>query len=106
MQKLITMIFTAGCFALGAYADVSYSFNGGMMTITAPSTLAGKGIRIVWDSEDRGVEPAAWANVANVVDAVPAAGGTYTIDLESLGIANGQPCRIVTSTRYRLLDKL
>jgi hypothetical protein len=106
MKKLITMIFAAGCFALGAYADVSYSFNGGMMTITAPSTLAGKGIRIVWDSEDRGVEPAAWANVANVVDAVPAAGGTYTIDLESLGIANGQPCRIVTSTRYRLLDKL
>ena len=30
----------------------------------------------------------------------------HTIDLESLSIANGQPCRIVTSTRYRLLDKL
>ena len=77
MKKLIMMILVAGCFALGAYADVSYSFNGGMMTITAPSTLAGKGIRIVWDTEDRGTEPAAWANVANVVDAVPAAGGTY-----------------------------
>lgn len=106
MKKLITMIFAAGCFALGAYADVSYSFNGGIMTITAPSTLHGKGILIVWDAEDKGSEPSAWANSTNVVDAVPAAGGTYTIDLESLGIANGQPCRIVTSTRYRLLDML
>ena len=106
MKKLITMIFAAGCFALGAYADVSYSFNGGIMTITAPSTLHGKGILIVWDAEDKGSEPSAWANSTNVVDAVPASGGTYKIDLGACGITNGQPCRIVTSTRYRLLDML
>ena len=106
MKKLITMIFAAGCFALGAYADVSYSFNGGIMTITAPSTLHGKGISIVWDAEDKGSEPSAWANSTNVVDAVPASGGTYKIDLGACGITNGQPCRIVTSTRYRLLDML
>ena len=100
------MTIGAAAVAIGAYADVAYSLNGGMMTITAPSTLAGKGIRILWDAEDKGADPAAWANSTNVVDAVPAAGGTYSIDLAACGITNGQPCRIVTSTRYRLLDML
>ena len=105
MKKLLMMIGAAAV-AVGANADVAYSLNGGMMTITAPSTLAGKGIRILWDAEDKGADPAAWANSTNVVDAVPAAGGTYSIDLAACGITNGQPCRIVTSTRYRLLDML
>ena len=105
MKKLLMMIGAAAV-AVGANADVAYSLNGGTMTITAPSTLSGKGIWIVWDAEDKGADPAAWASSANVVDAVPVAGGTYSIDLAACGITNGQPCRIVTSTRYRLLDML
>lgn len=105
MKKLLMMIGAAAV-AVGANADVAYSLNGGTMTITAPSTLSGKGIWIVWDAEDKGADPAAWVNSANVVDAVPVAGGTYSIDLAACGITNGQPCRIVTSTRYRLLDML
>ena len=99
-------MLAAAVMSAAAHAGVAYSLNGGTMTITAPSSLEGKGVWIVWDEEDKGADPSAWANSANVVDAVPAAGGTYSIDLDACGITNGQPCRIVTSTRYRLLDML
>ena len=99
--------FAAVCaMSLPSVADVTYSLDGGMLTVNAPSSLAGKGLFLLWDAEDKGTTASAWANSTNIVDTVPAVGGTYTVELGRYGITNGQPCRIASSTAYQRLDKL
>ena len=102
---LAAAMAVAGVFGLitsPAFADVHVSQNGATLTVTAPSTLAGKGLVLQTDAESSGT----WTTKANIVGAVPAAGGVYTVDLAALGIANGTPCRIASATCYERLDKL
>ena len=102
---LAAAMAVAGVFGLvtsPAFADVHVSQNGATLTVTAPSTLAGKGLVLQTDAESSGT----WTTKANIVGAVPAAGGSYTVDLAALGIANGTPCRIASATCYERLDKL
>ena len=102
---LAAAMAVAGVFGLitsPAFADVHVSQNGATLTVTAPSTLAGKGLVLQTDAESSG----AWTTKANIVGAVPAAGGSYTVDLASLGIANGTPCRIASATCYERLTML
>ena len=97
----------AACAAFGAMAsDVSYWFEGAKMHVRATSALSGKGLLLLWDETDKGETAASWANSTNFTAAVPAAGGEYTIDLASLGIANGTPCRIASATCYERLTML
>jgi len=70
--------------------------------VTAPSTLAGKGLLLQTDAESAGT----WTTATNIVGAVPSEGGVYTVDLAALGIANGTPCRIASGTVYNNLDML
>ena len=91
---------------MALYAEVACSFEGATMNVVAPSTHAGCRLVLLWDAADKGDDPSAWANSREVSAAVPAAGARYAVDLNSLGITNGTPCRIVAYERYRLLDKL
>ena len=102
---LAAAMAVAGVFGLitsPAFADVHVSQNGAALTVTAPSTLAGKGLLLQTDAESSGT----WTTAANIVGAVPVAGGIYTVDLAALGIANGTPCRIASATIYNRLDML
>ena len=60
----------------------------------------------MWDETDKGETASAWTHSTNFVAAVPAAGGTYTLDLDALGISNGTPCRIASATCYERLTML
>ncbi|MBO6121452.1 MAG: hypothetical protein J6Q49_06290 [Kiritimatiellae bacterium] len=102
---LAAVLAVAGVFGLitsPAFADVHVSQNGATLTVTAPSTLAGKGLLLQTDAESAG----AWTTATNIVGAVPSEGGVYTVDLVALGITNGTPCRIASGTIYNNLDML
>ncbi|MBP5542800.1 MAG: hypothetical protein ILM98_01885 [Kiritimatiellae bacterium] len=90
--------------ALLASPDVSLT--GGMLNVTVPEKHIGARLLLVWDNADRGDDPADWANSHEVAAAVPAADTHYAVDLLSLGITNGQPCRLITTDQYRMLDML
>ena len=76
------------------------------MNVVAPSTHVGNRLELLWDAADKGDDPSAWANAHVIAAAVPAGGANYAVDLASLGITNGTPCRIVAYDWYRLLDML
>ena len=102
---LAAALAVAGVFGMitpSAFADVHVSQNGATLTVTAPSTLAGKGLLLQTDAESAGT----WTTATNIVGAVPSEGGVYTVDLVALGIANGTPCRIASGTIYNNLDML
>ena len=95
----------AGVFGLitsPVFADVHVCQNGGTLTVTAPSTLAGKGLLLQTDAESAGT----WTTATNIVGTVPSEGGVYTVDLAALGITNGTPCRIASGTIYNNLYML
>lgn len=102
---LAVVLAVAGVFGLitsPAFADVHVCQNGATLTVTAPSTLAGKGLLLQTDAESAGT----WTTATNIVGAVPSEGGSYTVDLAALGITNGTPCRIASGTIYNNLDAL
>ena len=108
MKKLLIIgVAALVAFATGSTrADVACSFNGADMTVTAPSTYAGLRLVLLWDTSDRGNDPAAWAHAHEIAAVVPAGGERYTVNLATLGIANGTPCRIVINERFKMLDML
>ena len=108
-MKKLWIIGVAALIALATgrtCADVACSFNGADMTVTAPSTYAGLRLVLLWDTTDKGNDPAAWAHAHEIAAEVPASGERYTVNLATFGIANGTPCRIVASERYKMLDML
>ena len=104
--KAKALLLCAVALVAAARADVACSFEGATMNVVAPSTHVGSRLVLLWDAADKGDDPSAWANAHEIAAAVPAVGARYSIDLASLGITNGTPCRIATLTRYRLLDML
>ena len=108
MKKLtfVACVAVAASAILPAFGDVAYSINGNTLTVTASSLYARKGLKLLWDTTDKGNVVANWSNSALIVDSVPSNGGTYTIDLAALGITNGTPCRIASYVRFARLDVL
>ena len=92
--------------AMAVHADVACTFEGAEMTVSASSAHVGAHLVLLWDATDKGNDPAAWANSHEIAAEVPAGGAQYIVDLASLDIKNGTPCRIVVYERYKLLDKL
>ena len=92
--------------ANSAFGDVAYSIDGNTLTVTASSLYARKGLKLLWDSTDKGSVAADWSNSSLIVDSVPSGGGTYTVALAPLGITNGTPCRIASYERFARLDVL
>ena len=92
--------------ANSAFGDVAYSIDGNTLTVTASSVYARKGLKLLWDSTDKGNVVANWSNSSLIVDSVPPDGGTYAIDLAALGITNDTPCRIASYERFARLDVL
>ena len=99
-------ILCAAALAGALRGEVACSFEGATMNVSASSTHVGSHLVLLWDATDKGDDPAAWANSHEIAAAVPAGGAQYAIDLASLGITNGTPCRVVAYERYRLLDML
>ena len=87
-------------------AGVTCLFEGATMKVLAPAGHVGAHLVLLWDTTDKGNDPAAWANSHEIAAEVPAGGAQYAVDLASLGIKNGTPCRIAVYERYRLLDML
>ena len=92
--------------ASSSFGDVAYSIDGNTLTVTASSVYARKGLKLLWDSTDKGSVAANWSNTSLIVDSVPSGGGTYTVDLAALGITNSTPCRIASYERFARLDVL
>ena len=94
-------VLCAVALAAALQAGVTCLFEGATMKVLAPASQVGSRLVLLWDTTDKGDDPAAWANSHEIAAAVPASGAQYAIDLASLGIANGTPCRIVAYERYR-----
>ena len=92
--------------AISSFGDVAYSIDGNTLTVTASSAYARKGLKLLWDSADKGDVVANWSNSSLIVDSVPSGGGTYAIDLAALGITNGTPCRIASYEHFARLNML
>ena len=92
--------------AMAVRAGVTCLFEGATMKVLAPASHVGAHLVLLWDATDKGADPAAWANSYEIAAEVPVGGAQYTVDLASLGIKNGTPCRIAVYERYRLLDML
>ena len=103
---MISVFCVACAMSLPSFADVAYSLEGGTLTVNASSSDAGKNIRLLWDESDKGALVSDWANSTSIADCVPVDGGTFSVELGSFGITNGQPCRIASSMSYQWLDKL
>ena len=104
---------TAACLAAvmaiaasSSFGDVAYSIDGNTLTVTASSLYARKGLKLLWDTTDKGNVVANWSNSSLIVDSVPPDGGTYTIDLAALGITNDTPCRIASYVHFARLNML
>ena len=104
--RKFAVVLCAVALAAALQAGVTCLFEGATMKVLAPASHVGSRLVLLWDTTDKGDDPAAWANSHEIAAAVPASGAQYAIDLASLGIANGTPCRIVAYERYRLLDML
>ena len=107
MRKMLRPVVWAGFASIffpppPCFADVHVSQAGNAVTVTAPSTLAGKALLLQTDAGGSG----AWTTATNITEAVPSAGATYAIDLDALGITNGTPCRIASADLYKTLDAL
>lgn len=92
--------------ASSSFGDVAYSIDGNTLTVTASSAYARKGLKLLWDTTDKGNVVANWSNSSLIVDSVPSGGGTYVIDLAALGITNGTPCRIASYAHFARLNML
>ena len=104
--RKFAVVLCAVALAAALQAGVTCLFEGATMKVLAPASQVGSRLVLLWDTTDKGDDPAAWANSHEIAAAVPAGGAQYAIDLASLGIANGTPCRVVAYERYRLLDML
>lgn len=91
---------------MAAYADVAYSIDGNTLTVMASDAYENKGLKLLWDSTDKGDVASDWSNSVVIVDTVPSIGGTYSVDLAALGITNGTPCRIASYSHFARLNML
>ena len=108
MKKLtfVACVAVAASAAISALGEVAYSINGNTLTVTASSLYARKGLKLLWDTADKGNVVTNWSNSSLIVDSVPSNGGTYTVDLAALGITNDTPCRIASYVHFARLNML
>ena len=102
----VCLAAVAATAAIPSFGEVAYSINGNTLTVTASSLYAKKGLKLLWDSTDKGDAVTNWANSVQIVDSVPSGGGTYVVDLAALGITNDTPCRIASYVHFARLNML
>ena len=105
-KRAVCLAAVAALAAISSFGEVAYSINRNTLTVTASSAYARKGLKLLWDSTDKGNVVANWANSSLIVDSVPSGGGTYTVDLAALGITNDTPCRIASYVHFARLNML
>ena len=105
-KRAVCLAAVAALAAISSFGEVAYSINRNTLTVTASSAYARKGLKLLWDTTDKGDVAADWSNSYNIVDSVPSGGGTYVVDLVALGITNGTPCRIASCVHFARLDVL
>ena len=84
--------------------ELGVSVDGSMLAISVPSGLVGERLMILWDAADMGDDVSAWRHSAVVAESAEAR--TYSVSMSSLGIRNGDICRVVAANAFQLLDKL
>ena len=84
--------------------ELGVSVDGGRLTISVPSGLAGESLVVLWDAEDMGGDVSAWAHSAVIAESAEAR--LYSVRMSSLGIRNGDVCCVAAANVFQLLDKL
>lgn len=90
--------------ATATFANLGLSARKSTLTIGVPSSCAGERLTILWDTSDKGDDMSAWAHSAVVADSAVA--GSYPVHMSSLGMKNGDVCRVVAWNTYLPLDML
>ena len=86
--------------------EIGLSFRGSRVQITVPAAFSGETLLIVWDDSNKGDDLAAWANTNVIADVIGATGGTWTVNISSIGVRDHQTFAVVTAHRLQLLDML
>jgi len=102
----VCLAAVAAIAAISSFGEVAYSIKGNTLTVTVSSLYARKGLKLLWDTTDKGNVVTNWSNSSLIVDSVPSGGGTYVIDLAALGITNNTPCRIASYAHFARLAAL
>ena len=105
-KRAVCLAAVAALAVISSFGEVAYSINGNTLTVTASSAYARKGLKLLWDSTDKGDVVTNWSNSVQIVDSVPSGGGTYVLDLAALGITNDTPCRIASYAHFARLNML
>lgn len=77
--------------------ELTYTVDRSELTVTVPDGLIGEQLYLLWDDEDRGDDPTAWAYCEKIESSVR---------LGKLGVKNGQYIRIAAANCYKELETL
>lgn len=81
--------------------------DGATLTITVrPGYGIGSKLYLAHDTSDKGDEIADWTGKLEVCPSIPAAGGTYTVDLAAQELNSGRVFRAFIADRYTFLERL
>ena len=81
--------------------------DGATLTIEVrPGHGAGSKLYLAHDTTDKGGDIADWTGKLEVCSSIPAAGGTYTVDLAAQGLDSGRVFRAFIANRYTLLERV
>ncbi len=79
--------------------------DGATLTIEVrPGYGVGSKLYLAHDTADKGGDISDWTGKLEVCSSVPAAGGTYTVDLAAQGLDSGRVFRAFIANRYTLLE--
>lgn len=81
--------------------------NGATFTIEVrPGYGVGSKLYLAHDTADKGDNIADWTGKIEVCSSIPAAGGTYTVDLAAQGLDTGRIFRVFIADRYTFLERV
>ena len=89
-----------------AIAALDVAVEGTKIVVKAPSVFAQEQVLLLWDEEDKGDVIDGWTHRQVLCETVPAAGGTFVADWQTLDIGKEHVCRVMAVHRLQLLDML
>lgn len=90
-----------------AVTTLDTSDDGATLTIEVrPGYGVGSKLYLAHDTTDKGCDIADWTGKLEVCSSIPAAGGTYTVDLVAQGLDSGRVFRAFIANRYTLLERV
>lgn len=81
--------------------------NGATLSIELrPGYGVGSKLYLAHDTADKGDDIADWTGTLEVSSSIPAAGGTFNVDLAAQGLDSGRIFRVFIADRYTLLERV